>query len=161
MHWLDIVFLAIVAISTGISIFRGFIKEVLSLLAWIAAFFIAKHFYMQAETYLASSIDNPTARSVLAWLGLFLGSLLTFGLINHFIAKLVSKLGLSSVDRMLGMAFGALRGVLIITIVILSLKHLTPLPEEPWWQHSRLLPEFETLGDWCYKSITNNQVEVK
>jgi membrane protein required for colicin V production len=157
VHWLDIVFLAVILLSTGFSIFRGFIKEILSLLAWLAAFFIAKTFYANAETYLVDMIATPEIRSVLAWLGLFICSLIAIGLVNHFISQVISKLGLGAIDRILGMCFGAMRGILIITIVILSLKHLTPLPDESWWQQSKLLPEFETLGDWFYKSISSAQ----
>jgi membrane protein required for colicin V production len=61
--------------------------------------------------------------------------------------KLVSGSGLSGSDRLLGMLFGLLRGLALVTLAVLILK-LTPLAEDPWWRHSQLLPTFENGARW-------------
>jgi membrane protein required for colicin V production len=73
--------------------------------------------------------------------------LIAGALIGFLMRKLVATSGLSGSDRMLGMVFGLLRGLAIVTIAVLILK-FTPLPQDPWWKESRLLPTFENAARW-------------
>ena len=78
---------------------------------------------------------------------LFIISLLVGAIVNYVLGQLIEKTGLTGTDRMLGMFFGAARGVVLITAAVM-LGGLTPLPKDAWWQESSLMPRFEALALW-------------
>ncbi|RME32671.1 MAG: CvpA family protein [Gammaproteobacteria bacterium] len=144
MQWVDVAILGVIGVSALLSLLRGLVREVLSLVAWVLAFWVAIRF----SPTLAPSLDFltvPSARQFLAFLSLFLVTLLTGGLINHLVGKLVDSTGLSTTDRVLGMVFGLVRGGAIILLLVL-LAGLTPLPGDSWWQQSRLIGPFQELA---------------
>ncbi len=145
MNLADIVILTIIGISVLISIFRGFVREALSLVGLIASIWIAVTFYNPAADLLIDFISVPTGRRVLAFIGIMVVSLLVTGLINHLIGKLIEKTGLSGTDRMLGVVFGAVRGIAIVGVVVVGLG-LTQVPSDPWWRESMLMRHFEQLA---------------
>lgn len=147
MAIIDYVILAIVGVSTLISLVRGFVKESLSLLTWISAFAIAISFAQNAAVLVPKAVDIPSARVALAFMVLFVLVLIIGGIINWIISTLVNKTGLTGTDRSVGMVFGLVRGVFIVAILIL-LAHLTAMPNEPWWKASVLLPSFQIVSDW-------------
>ena len=106
MTGIDWVIAFICLVSTLISIFRGFIKEVLSLTAWILAIWIATTFNVEAGAFLTQKFGIPVElfRKGSGFTVLFVGSLFTFAIINHFINKAVSGAPIKVVDRILGMA---------------------------------------------------------
>lgn len=141
MNWADIFILTIVGISALISLFRGFVREVLSLVVWVAAIWLARTFMGRGAELLASQVSVPSVRLGAAFLAILLAALLVGGLVNHLIGLAIAKTGLSGTDRMLGVVFGVLRGAAIITILVL-LAGLTPVPKDPWWQRSILMGHF-------------------
>jgi len=150
MLWVDWTILILISISAGISLLRGFVREALSLAGWIIAFFVAKGFYQEFSELLVEYIQTPSLRYGAAWAGLFLASLTVTGLLNYLIGQLVEKAGLSGMDRIMGMAFGALRGVLIVSLVVIGLRAFTPVEQDPWWKQSQFIPHVEILGNWFY-----------
>ena len=145
MNWADIAILTIIGISALISLFRGFVREVLSLLAWVVAFWIAFTFTGQASNLLLEYVSPATARYMLAFIALFIVSLLVTGIVNHLIGKLIDKTGLSGTDRMLGVIFGVIRGVAIVG-VLAFLAGLTPVPRDTWWRESVFMQHFQELA---------------
>ncbi|WP_297527088.1 CvpA family protein [Thiohalobacter sp.] len=143
----DIVILVIIAISALLSLVRGFMKEALSLVTWIAAFWVSLAFTDRAAALLANWVSLPSARAALAFAGLFVTVLLLGGLVNYLIGQLVRKTGLGGTDRMLGMVFGVVRGAMVVAVLVL-LAGLTAVPQDPWWQDSILLPHFERIALW-------------
>ena len=138
MNWADITIACIILISVLISVFRGFVREVLSLLAWVAAFWVASTFGASASVLLEPYI-------VLAFIGVLILTLMAAGLVNHLISQFMEKTGLSGTDRMLGALFGLARGAAIVIIAVLA-AGLTTIPGEAWWQTSQLLAPFETAA---------------
>lgn len=147
LNWADLVLLAIVALSAAFGLWRGFVVEVLSLLIWAAAFWLALQFGEPVSALFAGRIDSPSARLFLAYALLFIGALLAGGLLTWLIGKLIKATGLSGTDRMLGLLFGLLRGGALGCLLVLLLG-FTALPREAWWQQSRLLPTFERGAVW-------------
>ncbi len=147
MNWLDYVFIGIIGLSVIISLFRGLTKEVLSLLIWVAAFWVAYNYVDVGAVALDGYIELPSARHLIAFVGLFILALIIGGMINFIIGKLISKTGLSGTDRFLGMFFGALRGLIVIVAMTFFIK-ATPLSEDSWWQDSTLSPHFSKMSEW-------------
>ena len=152
MNWLDTVFISIISLSIIISLFRGLIKEVFSLLIWIVSFWIAYHFVDVGALKLEPFIELPSARHLISFVGLFICSLMVGGMINFVIGKLVTKTGLAASDRFFGMFFGLLRG-LIVTVAITFFINATPLSEDPWWQESKLAPHFTKISEWARENM--------
>ncbi|HOB60573.1 MAG TPA: CvpA family protein [Candidatus Competibacteraceae bacterium] len=142
MNWADYLILFIVALSMLIGLWRGLLREVISLATWIAAFAIAYLFAEDGAVHLTPYLSTPSLRIALAFGGLFLATLLLGGLIGILASYLVHYTGLTGTDRVLGMVFGLARGYTIIVLLVLA-AGLTPLPQDPWWQQSKLLPYFQ------------------
>jgi membrane protein required for colicin V production len=147
MNWPDYALIAIVAISILVGAWRGFVKEAFSLAVWIAAFLIAFQFSGTVAQYMEGSVSLPSARTALAFGGLFIAVLLVGGLLTFLVGKLVEKTGLSGTDRMLGGVFGTLRGVIMVIVLIL-VAGFTPVPQDPWWQESTVIQAMLPLADW-------------
>jgi membrane protein required for colicin V production len=154
MNWLDFVFIGILSLSIIISLFRGLIREVLSLLIWAGSFWVAYHFVDVGANSLTQYVDLPSARHLIAFVGLFLAALIVGGMVNFVVGKLIKKTGLSGTDRFFGMFFGALRG-LVAVVAITFFVNATPLSEDPWWQDSQLAPHFVKVSEW----VRNNMPE--
>lgn len=144
MNWVDYTILAVIAISVLISLVRGFVREILSIVVWIGAFWAAIRFAMPLSAYLESYISTPVIRIGAAFVGVFVAILLIGAVVNHVAGQLVGRTGLTGTDRVLGMVFGGARGVLIVAAVVLLLG-LTTLPREPWWGDSVLLGQIQPL----------------
>ncbi|MCP4492838.1 MAG: CvpA family protein [Gammaproteobacteria bacterium] len=147
MSWLDLAIIGIILVSTLISLVRGFIKESISLASWVMAGFIAFRYFASLAEMLLPYIESPTLRTGSAFSILFVSTLIIGAIINFMASQMVSRTGLSGTDKTLGMVFGAARGVLIVTMVVL-LFGLTPMPSEPWWQDSTMVPYFTNLASW-------------
>ena len=147
MVWVDFLIIGIILISVLISIVRGFVKEVFSLVSWILAFWVALLFYPHLATLLVGYVETSSIRSFVAFASLFVITLILGALVNHLISQLVKKTGLSGTDRMLGIIFGLIRGGAIITLLVLA-AGATPMPQDSWWQNSLLLEHFEDLALW-------------
>jgi membrane protein required for colicin V production len=148
MNWADWTIIGILAISSLISIKRGFVKEALSLAIWVAAAVIAIMFRNQLGALLVDLIDTPSLRPTAAGAMLFIGTLLVGGLVSYLIGELIKITGLSSTDRLLGMLFGLARGAIIVMVILLFAPKIIPIDQDPWWQQSRLIPEFLSFEDW-------------
>jgi len=159
VSWPDYVIIGIVSISMIISLVRGFAREAMALVVWIAAFWVGRGWVDQAELQLQPWVDSPTARLVIAFVGLFVATLLVGGLLSYLIGLLVDKTGLSGTDRFMGLWFGALRGVLILLAVVF-VAGWTPLPKENWWQQSFFLPRLERLSSWSIAFLPEKYQEI-
>lgn len=155
MVWIDFVILAIIALSTVISLVRGFVKEAISLIVWILAFFIASYYYPYLAVYF-TTLDDEFLRNALAIAILFVCSLILGALVNFLISKLVQSTGLSGTDRVLGLIFGALRGVLLVSAMLFFVDAFTGIAKTDWWQASRLIPEFKFIIEWFFDYLQNH-----
>lgn len=147
MAWLDVVIITIVLLSALISLARGFVKEAFSLAIWVLAFWISWSFFRDLEVPLREWIGSPTARLGIAFALLMIVTLMVGGLVNYLVIQLVERTGMSGTDRLVGMVFGAARGILLVAVLVL-LAGLTTLPREGWWIESTLVGYFEELAFW-------------
>jgi membrane protein required for colicin V production len=157
MAWIDLFFIAVIALSALISLIRGFVKESISLVTWVVAGMLALRYYTPMAELLEPFINAPTLRQ---WVGggiLFVATLVVGAIVNWIVSQLVSKTGLSGTDKALGVVFGAARGVLIVTMLVL-LASLTPMPETSWWQESGMVGFFQQLAEWTRGVIPDDAI---
>jgi len=147
MNWLDFVIVAIILLSAGISLIRGFVKEALSLTTWLAALWVSMTFAYRLDALLLDSIDSPSIRFITSFSALFLLTLIAGALLNHLASTLVKKTGLSGTDRMFGVIFGAARGIAIVAVIVMG-AGMTSLPQESGWDSSMLIPKFQEMAIW-------------
>ncbi|MGB1402540.1 MAG: CvpA family protein [Porticoccaceae bacterium] len=144
----DIAIVTIVAISGLISLIRGFVKEAMSLVIWVAAFAVAMTFKEMVADMLVNVIALTSMRQLAAWAGLFVGTLLVGAMVNFLLGKLVSSTGLSGTDRTLGLVFGVFRGLLVVLAIVIILPKAVPVEQDPWWIASSLIPMFQDFETW-------------
>ena len=145
--WIDVVILALIALSAILSLFRGFVREAVALATWLVALWVAMAFYEDLATILSQWISTPSAQKITAFALLFVCVLLLGAIVNFLAGKLVDKTGLTGTDKLLGIVFGVARGGVIVAILVL-LAGLTPVPQDPWWQDSQFIGYFEELAIW-------------
>lgn len=131
----DYVFLTIVGVSVLLSIMRGFIREILSLAGWIAAFVIARMYSVQVAELLPANIPSESLRILAAFVILFFAVLLLASLLTIALSLLFKNIGLNWLDRLLGAFFGLARGGLIAMLLVL-LAGLTSLPQDARWKNA-------------------------
>jgi membrane protein required for colicin V production len=148
VQWIDWAILIAIGLSTVLSLWRGFVREAISLAGWVIAFFAARFFYLSLAPVFSDSIASEPLRRALAWLIIFLAVLLLCALLAWLLSSAIEKIGLSAPDRLLGMVFGFLRGIALCVLLVLFMKAFTRLPEESWWRKATLIPPMETVGEW-------------
>jgi membrane protein required for colicin V production len=158
MSWLDLVILGIIVLSALISLVRGFVKESISLVSWIVAGLLALRYFSAMAELLEPFVSAPMIRDVAGFAVIFIFTLVVGAIVNFIMSQLVSKTGLSGTDKALGVVFGAARGVLIVTMVVL-LASLTPMPEASWWQDSASVGFFQQLAEWLKGIIPADAVD--
>lgn len=145
MTVVDIVVIFVIFLSALFSLIRGFVKEAISLATWIIAIWLAATFASKLAAALPNSIESEAVRQAVGFGVLFVLTLMVGGIVNMLVSQVVKKTGLSGADKIFGVAFGVLRGALIIIVFVL-IGGMTPLPDAEWWQSSTLLQWFESAA---------------
>jgi len=138
----DYAVIAILVASLALGLWRGLIGEVLALLAWILAAFAAWQFGPEVGA-LITAIADPGLRVLTGYAAVFFGVLVVLGLLRLAVRGLLKALGLTAVDRLLGVVFGLARG-LVIVLVAVAVGGMTSAPKEVWWRQAVLAPPLET-----------------
>lgn len=139
MAALDWIFAAALLASMLIGAWRGLVFEVLSLLGWVASFFMAQWFAEDMAVWLPMGDSSESLRYAAGFAVVFIGSVFAFGFLSWLAKKLVEAIGLRPADRALGAMFGILRGIVLL-LAVAVVAGLTPLHEAHWWQESRGAP---------------------
>ena len=151
MIWVDYLILAIIIVSALISLLRGFLREVVSLLTWIVGFWVALRFARPVGDVFGF-VHNPSIRVIIGFVLLFVVILIAGAVINFLIGRVVEKTGVGATDRALGMIFGLIRGVVVVIVLVL-IAQFTVLPQERWWHESRLIPYAESVSNWMRHAL--------
>lgn len=147
MAWVDWVFIIVILLSTLVGLWRGFVREALSLATWVLAFWVAWMFSDTASAWFARWVETPSLQLVAGFALLFFIILVIGALVNHFAAIALERTGLTGTDRGVGTIFGLLRGlVLVAALVLVGL--LLKLDRDPWWEQSLLIEYFEPVANW-------------
>lgn len=140
MTLFDYVVIAIVVLSVILGLFRGMVKEVLSLANWVLAFWIANRYGAELAVYMdwAESL-TPPMKALIGCAAAFFASMIVGAILISLLGKIVAAAGLGFADRGLGGTFGFARGLFIV-LVLVTAAGFTSLPEQPFWQDATLSP---------------------
>jgi len=146
----DYLLLAVFLLSALLGLFRGLIREALSLIGWILAVWCAWRFGATVAEMIPSVADDSVIETWVARAIVLIAVLILSGLLSRLISYVIQQSGLSGTDRMVGMVFGMMRGIVLVSLVVLLLD-VGGLDADPWWQESMLIPHAaplaERLGD--------------
>ncbi len=141
----DYAALLIVGFSVLLSVMRGAVREVLALLSWVVAFWVANIYTVQLAPLLPNGIPDESLRLLAAFVILFLVALLLMSLLTIAMSELVKTIGLGLLDRGLGALFGLARGGLIVMVLVL-LAGLTSVPRQRYWRNAMFSAPLEALA---------------
>jgi len=141
----DYLVIFVLVCSIIASMMRGAVREVLSLLSWIVAFFVANVYCDGLAVLLPDTITGPTMRLIVAFLALFIGVKILMSLLNNAMVAMVKASGLTALDRALGSVFGAARGALLVLVAVL-LCGMTAIPQQIFWKEALFSPAAESAA---------------
>lgn len=143
----DGVILVVLLGSMAIGLIRGFVREAASLVFWIIAIWAAWRFGPVIEPHLGGLLADPKVAPWVGRLVVLLLVLLVGWLVGMLLVFFTRSIGLGPLDRVIGLLFGILRGVVLVGLLIIGAE-LLHLNREEWWGRSKLIPYGETAGDW-------------
>jgi len=147
MPIIDILIAVAVAISIVVGIFRGFVKEAISIAALLFAIWAALYFGASIGDISQSWLSSEEMQVLFGRILVFLVVLAIGGLLGWGISKLVRLSLLSGVDRLMGSVFGALRGIMLVALFVIG-GQFAGFDNDDWWRKSLLIPYAEVVADW-------------
>ncbi len=148
MTLFDYAVLAILLVSVIISVLRGLVREILSLIGWVAAFVAANLFSSDVAELLPAVLGHPVLRLIVAFLLLLLGGALLMAIINWGILRAIAAAGMQLADRGLGGLFGLARG-LVIVVALVMVGGMTRAPQMDFWKDAI----FASLAEAAVKTV--------
>jgi len=152
MNSLDIAIIVLIFASALTSVFQGFVREMLSVLAWLVALLVMLMHWATFDQWLDIVLPVSVARMIIAGLALFLSTLLLTTLINTLVIESMQDRPISAFEGIFGILFGLARGGLFV-VLFCTLAGLTQLPQTPIWQTSVLLPVFIQVSDILHHQL--------
>ncbi len=137
--WIDYALAGLILLSALVGVYRGFVKEALSLAVWIFAIWLAWNYAPSAADRLSAWIEDPVLRVWAARAGVLVGVLVIGALATTLLGFLMGRSGLTGTDRLLGMLFGVGRGAVLAALVVIALQ-FAGFDQAAWWQESKLIP---------------------
>jgi len=143
----DILVVLALIVSTALAIWRGFVRETLSIFAWAAAAFATLYFGPATAAFLHARFSTPYLGSLIAYGGVFLVVLIPLSFVSYRFSEGVKHSPVGAIDRSLGAAFGVIRGLAVVGLCYLLFSMIVPIPHQPQWiTQARLLPVVQSSG---------------
>jgi membrane protein required for colicin V production len=135
ISWIDIGFLAFLALSMMIGLWRGFVFELLSLAGWFAAYFGARYGTPLLQPMIPIGEPGSGLNYGVSFACVFLGALVVWSIGSRIVRALIRATPLSPIDRLLGAGFGLVRGLVVLLIAVV-LVGVSPWGKAPMWRQS-------------------------
>ena len=132
----DWILLAVLGLSLLLGMWRGIVQEVLSLVGWVAAFYVSQMYAPMAAAWLPMEGSSQMLRYAAGFVVVFVAVLVGTVLVSALIKKLISAVGLGPLDRLLGSLFGLMRGVVIL-LAVTVLVGMTPMRDTEAWKQAQ------------------------
>jgi membrane protein required for colicin V production len=144
MTLFDYAVLGIIGLSILLSVMRGFLREVMALLAWVMAFWLAALYASEVAPLLPQSIPTQQLRMLAAYALVFFLVFVVMSMFSITVSQLLKVLGVGPLDRLLGAVFGFARG-LVIVLALVVVAGLTSVPKEPFWRNATFSAPLEAV----------------
>jgi membrane protein required for colicin V production len=154
--WVDAVVLAALVLSLGLGIFRGIVREILSLSSWIISIWLAYVYGDDLAIVVVPWVESERLSGLIGYVVVFVTVLVLLSLVGALLLKLFRIAGLSGTSRLLGGLFGFLRGLVIVTVLLFSAEW-TPATSQAWFRDSQIVPYFDVPLTW-FKSRVVDQL---
>ncbi len=145
MNWVDYAVITIVVWSVLMGCWRGFVHEVLSLLAWVAAYMVASWQAAHFAAFMPSELQMEAVRVAFAFVLLFIATLVVSGVVVWLVSRFVRWTGLGWVDALFGGVFGMLRGMLLVLVLVL-LAGVGAVSWLSFWREAMLTESLESMA---------------
>jgi membrane protein required for colicin V production len=149
MNLVDLIVIAIVAISAILGLSRGFVREMLGLGSWLLAAYGAYRFGPQFIPMANRAIGNPDIAGVAAYVVVFLVLVIVFSLLANLVGRVVRVSALGGLDRTLGLVFGIVRGVAVMVVAYILGGAVLPHPWPPQIIQARTVPLLHDAAVWA------------
>jgi membrane protein required for colicin V production len=133
MNALDIAIIAIIALSAIFAFARGFVREALSIIAWVGAAAITLYGFNRVYAIVMRFVTTPLLADLIAGAGLFVISLIILTILTGYLARFADSSALSPINRTLGLIFGLARGVVLVSLAYLVVDVSLPQNDRPPW----------------------------
>lgn len=133
--------------STIVGLLRGFVREAVSVVFWILAIWAAWKIGPAVEPHLGGLLADPNIAPWVGRLVILLLVLLVGWVVGLLLGYFTRSVGLGPMDRVIGLLFGIVRGMVLVGLIAIG-GELLHLNHEEWWNRSKLVPYGETVGDW-------------
>lgn len=139
MNTLDIIFFVLIGASVIYSLIRGLVREIFSFLAIVLGFFAASYGSAAMATWLRRWVEHETLAQILGFAILFVLVAFCISLLGKLLSRLMKKMDLGWADRTAGAAFGFLKAILLVAIILLVLTAFLP-PKSKILSESQVSP---------------------
>ncbi|MBB6227304.1 membrane protein required for colicin V production [Polymorphobacter multimanifer] len=141
----DIAVFAIVGFAAVAGLARGFVGEIASLFAWVAGVLAVRYFHTETKIFVGSWMESEAGASIVALVGLFFGAFIVVRLVGDAMSRSTKASVIGPIDRLLGLGFGAAKGVVAATLMFLlatmAVSTLFPgQPQPQWMLEARTVP---------------------
>ncbi len=153
MNTLDIVVILVILLSAGFAYMRGFVRELLAIVAWLGAGLITFYGYIYVVPFAERFLPKGPIANIAAGAAVFLIALIILSIITGSISKRVSQSGMSSFDRLFGLLFGIVRGVVLVSLGFIALNWYFPDKSEPKWVNEARSRPFLQAGADILESL--------
>jgi membrane protein required for colicin V production len=154
---LDIGLLVVMLISGILAMVRGFMREILSIAAWLIAAGVTLYGYARIEVFVRDYVSNELLAKGIAIGGLFLITLLVVSIFTVKISDLVLDSRVGALDRSLGFLFGLARGLIIMVVAFLFFSWLVPAKSQPdWVTNARSRVVLDATGTWLLSILPDD-----
>lgn len=161
MNAVDLAVLAVIALSAIFAFARGFVREALSIVAWLGAALITIYGFAYADRVIAHFVTTPLLAELIAGAGLFLIALIGLTILTGYIARFAHASALSPIDRTLGLIFGVARGLVLVSLAYLVIDISLPQPDRPGWLQDARSEPFLVQGADMLRGMLPQSLQVK
>jgi membrane protein required for colicin V production len=157
----DLAVLAVIALSAVFAFARGFVREALSIAAWVGAALITLYGFAFVYRIVAGFVATPLLAELVAGAGLFLISLIGLTILTGYMARFAQSSALSPIDRTLGLIFGVARGAVLVSLAYLVIDISLPPTDRPNWLKDAKSEPFLAQGADMLRGVLPEQLQVK
>src|SRR6185295_15240709 len=154
--FIDCLIVLVVVVSAGYAAWRGFIWETLTIFSWAAASIACLYFGPYIIPLTRSLVGEGWLASLLGYVSVFLAIFIPFAFISHRFSETVKNSAIGPLDRAAGVAFGVVRGLVIVGVAYMAFTYFVPIRQQPHWlTEAKLMPMVQDTADILLTVVPN------